>query len=247
MSEKREAEGLAAVIDRQTCEIERLRDLLKKQCLANAKAGMDISTVEADRDRLSLEIANQSNTIEAVRASAGRLAGVVDLESAIDSTVDYDCGKGDPFSRGYNAGWKNAMHSKYDEQQHMLRARVAELEAAPCEACERVTNEDAAIIEVIRAARTVQDFLWREVNDHVGAEEFRRMFRKRLSKLDAIDLDKPYWKVEFRKRLLQVSAIAVNAIHRLDTGYDFKNKGAPSNLPQYSSAVSGTPDESEER
>ena len=100
--------------------------------------------------------------------------------------------------------------------------------------------EEAAIAETIVAARVVQDFLWKEINVGQGAEEFRRMFRKRLSKLDAIDLDRPYWRIEFRKRLLQVAAIAVNVIGKLDSGYTFVDQGAPSSLPEHSEKTDET-------
>jgi hypothetical protein len=98
-------------------------------------------------------------------------------------------------------------------------------------------EEEKAIIEVIRAARTIQDFLWRDLHDNTGAEEFRRMFRKRVSKLDNISFDNPHWRVEFRKRLLQVAAIAVNAIGKLDRGHVFADKGVPSNLPEYATPL----------
>jgi hypothetical protein len=100
-----------------------------------------------------------------------------------------------------------------------------------------LSYEEEAIKEVLLAARKVQEFLWGDINKGIGGEEFRRMLRKRLAKLDEVDLGKPYWRVEFRKRLLQVAAIAVNAIGKLDGGYDFVHKGVPSNLPQHADKV----------
>lgn len=79
-----------------------------------------------------------------------------------------------------------------------------------------LTTEEQAIQETIVAARKIQDFLWSGINSGAGFEEFRRMLRKRLVKMEEISFDNPYWKTEARKRLLQVAAVAVQAIGRLD-------------------------------
>ena len=79
-----------------------------------------------------------------------------------------------------------------------------------------INKEDKIIRETIHAARAIQDFLWAGINDGAGFEEFRRMLRKRLVKMDQIKFDNPYWKTEARKRLLQLAAISVQAIGRLD-------------------------------
>lgn len=101
-----------------------------------------------------------------------------------------------------------------------------------------MNNEEKQIAEVIRAARTIQEFLWGKPDSKAGLEEFKRMFRKRVKKIDAINFDNPYWDVEMRKRLLQTAALAVKAIYRLDnndiTHAGAMSDGAPSNLPEYS-------------
>ena len=109
---------------------------------------------------------------------------------------------------------------------------------------ERMTSEEQNIAEVITAARTVQDFLWDGMNEQCGLEEFRRMFRKRVAKLEEIRMDNPHWRVELKKRLLQTAAIAVNLITRIDNGqvtHDGIHPSKPSNLPQFDRPISENP------
>lgn len=97
-------------------------------------------------------------------------------------------------------------------------------------------TEKETILEVIEAARTIQEFLWGEMNDGAGLEEFKRMFRKRLAKIDEITTDNPHWKIELKKRLLQTAAIAVNMITKLDNNelnFDGIHPTLPSNLSNY--------------
>ena len=98
-----------------------------------------------------------------------------------------------------------------------------------------IAKEDEAIRNVIQAARTIQEFLWSGINDGAGFEEFRRMLRKRLVKMDSIEFSNPYWKTEARKRLLQLAAISVQAIGRLD---DPGFRG--SNLHEYAEPIKET-------
>lgn len=95
-----------------------------------------------------------------------------------------------------------------------------------------LTTEEKAIRETIIAARKVQGSLWGDINNDVDFEEFRRMLRKRLIKMDEIKFSNPYWKTEARKRLLQVAAVAINAIGKID-GSGFQG----SNLPEYAESV----------
>lgn len=76
----------------------------------------------------------------------------------------------------------------------------------------RRDQEYAALLEVvdaIRAARTVQDFLWGEKDFSWGIEGWKRMFRKRVAKIDAVDGAAKHAAVELRKRLLQTAALSV--------------------------------------
>ena len=103
-----------------------------------------------------------------------------------------------------------------------------------------MNEEDKQIAEVIRAARTVQEFLWNDMKVGAGFEEFKRMYRKRVVKIDAIKMSNPHWKVELRKRLLQIAAISVNLIHKLDNGvyfYDGIHPDMETNLPEYTEEV----------
>lgn len=97
-------------------------------------------------------------------------------------------------------------------------------------------DEDRNIAEVIRAARVIQDFLWKEMSDDIGIEEFKRMFRKRVAKIDEIQMSNPHWRVEMRKRLLQTAAIAINMMTKLDNNtltHDGIHPYMPSNLPGF--------------
>ena len=54
---------------------------------------------------------------------------------------------------------------------------------------EKLTNEEEQIREVILAARTLEEYLWGEYNGEWNIEEWRRMFRKRIQKIDDIDVN----------------------------------------------------------
>lgn len=74
-------------------------------------------------------------------------------------------------------------------------------------------------MRALLAARTVQDFLWGPVpgsrpNENYGA--WVDVIEKRITKLRAIDFSNRVWRVEARKRLLQVAAVAVAMIEWID-------------------------------
>ena len=103
-----------------------------------------------------------------------------------------------------------------------------------------LTTEEVYIVDVIRAARKIQEFLWVDMNHESGLEEFRRMFRKRVAKIEAITMDNPHWRVELNKRLLQTAAICVNLMAKTATGrltHDGVHPTMPSNLPEYATQV----------
>jgi hypothetical protein len=96
------------------------------------------------------------------------------------------------------------------------------------------TEEERAIAGVITAARTIQEFLWGEQNARWDLEEWRRMFRKRVAKLEEVDPRNPHAAVEVKKRLLQAAALAVAMIGRIDReGMPPSSCDTPSNLPGY--------------
>jgi hypothetical protein len=106
-----------------------------------------------------------------------------------------------------------------------------------------MNDEEKYIIDVIKAARTVQEFLWVDMNNECGLEEFRRMFRKRVAKIDAISMDNPHWRVELNKRLLQTAAICVNLMTKTVAGlitHDGVHLTMPSNLPEYATRIDST-------
>lgn len=97
------------------------------------------------------------------------------------------------------------------------------------------TIEGQKLEEAILAARKIQVFLWGKANEGFGLEEWRRMFRKRVAKIDAIDASNPYATTELKKRLLQTAALAIALLAILEKGKLLERKGGEpiSNLPQY--------------
>jgi len=105
----------------------------------------------------------------------------------------------------------------------------------------RIKSEERILIEAIKAARVVQEYLWGASNRAWGIEEWLRMFRKRLAKLEEVKRDNPHAAVELRKRLLQTAALAIALMAIIEKkGVVWKaKKPIPSNLPQYKKPVKG--------
>ena len=106
---------------------------------------------------------------------------------------------------------------------------------------DNLTDEEQYILQVIQAARVIQEFLWADMNIESGLEEFRRMFRKRVAKIEEVTMDNPHWQVELHKRLLQTAAICVNLMAKTASGrltHDGIHPTMPSNLPEYTSRIS---------
>ena len=99
---------------------------------------------------------------------------------------------------------------------------------------EKFTVEEEQIKEVIISARILEEYLWGDYNGEWNIEEWRRMFRKRIQKIDDIDVNNPHAIIEMRKRLMQNAALSVALMKILDTkGIPVKECDIPSNLPQY--------------
>ena len=97
-----------------------------------------------------------------------------------------------------------------------------------------LSKEEENIFRAIESAREIQDFLWGDQNNQWDLEEWKRMFRKRVAKIDEIDEKNPHSKVELKKRLLQTAAVSINLLTRLDLDIMPKNKSEiPSNLEEY--------------
>lgn len=96
------------------------------------------------------------------------------------------------------------------------------------------SKEEKQIKEVIIASRRLEEYLWGEFNGQWNIEEWRRMFRKRIEKIDDIDVNNPHAIIEMRKRLMQNAALSVALMKILDTkGIPTNECKIPSNLPQY--------------
>ena len=99
---------------------------------------------------------------------------------------------------------------------------------------DRLTTEEQIILQAIKSARDVQEYLWGEFNDNIPLEEWRRMLRKRVVKVDELDETNPHFKIELRKRLMQTAAVCVSLLGRLEL-----NRFDPmvSNLPDYKTTL----------
>jgi hypothetical protein len=96
-----------------------------------------------------------------------------------------------------------------------------------------LSPEETEIRQALVSARTIQEFLWGELNGKWDLEEWRRMFRKRVAKIDEINPLNPHAKIELKKRLLQNAALSIAMLHLLNNGGLPESCKAPSNLPQY--------------
>ena len=96
------------------------------------------------------------------------------------------------------------------------------------------TDEEKQIYEVIVASRKLEEYLWGEYNGQWNIEEWRRMFRKRIQKIDDIDVNNPHAIIEMRKRLMQNAALSIALMKILDDrGIPLDKYDIPSNLEQY--------------
>lgn len=86
------------------------------------------------------------------------------------------------------------------------------------------SNEEIEMMDVIITARKLQTYLWGEHDNGWTLEEWKRMFRKRVKKIDDIDQKKPYYKVELRKRLLQQGALSIALLNSFEVLKDVSNQ-----------------------
>lgn len=117
---------------------------------------------------------------------------------------------------------------------------LAKREGARMKPWEPSKEEVEAVREAIAAARQVQTFLWGEANGSWGLEEWLRMFRKRVAKLEEVKRENPHASVELRKRLLQTAALSVALIGLIDRDgvpWEAAPDAPPTNLPGYDKMV----------
>lgn len=78
-----------------------------------------------------------------------------------------------------------------------------------------------------------------EYNSEWGIEEWKRIFKKRIVKIDDIDVNNPHALIELKKRVLQNTALGIALlaiIDKEDSINKFKRENdfnIPSNLPEY--------------
>ena len=108
-------------------------------------------------------------------------------------------------------------HSICKEQEHKMFSDLS--------------KEEQFIMESIVSARKIQTLLWGEANDSWRLEEWRRMFIKRVIKIDPKN---PHAIIELKKRLLQNAALSIALMGILHFGNPMDvNDDIPSNLPEY--------------
>jgi len=104
---------------------------------------------------------------------------------------------------------------------------------------EKITTEEKIIYDTIISARKIQQYLWGRCNSKWGILEWAKMFKKRIVKIDDIDINNPHAIIELKKRLLQNSALCVALLALIEKSeavkilQDDTNQNIPSNLPQY--------------
>jgi len=103
---------------------------------------------------------------------------------------------------------------------------------------EYLNEEEKYIHEALIASRKVQEFLWGDFNcSSANFEEFKRMYRKRLVKLDEINPQNPHALIEAKKRILQIAAISINFLCKIESNSLTNEPAKPSNLPQFSEKI----------
>lgn len=103
---------------------------------------------------------------------------------------------------------------------------------------EYLNQEEKFIHEALVASRKVQEFLWGDFNcSSANFEEFKRMYRKRLVKLEEIKPENPHALIEAKKRILQIAAISINFLHKIESESLISEPVLPSNLPQFSEKI----------
>jgi hypothetical protein len=95
--------------------------------------------------------------------------------------------------------------------------------------------EEQYLFEAVISARKVQEFLWGDFNEKWDLEEWKRMFKKRLVKVDDIDSSNPHAMIELRKRILQNTALGIALLYKIDNQQIQEECNIPSNLPEYAS------------
>lgn len=98
----------------------------------------------------------------------------------------------------------------------------------------KLTTDEKILFDVIISARKQEEFLWGEFNPQWNLEEWKRMFRKRICKIDNIDINNPHAKIELKKRLLQNAALSIALLSILQDGTTNEECSICSNLPEYS-------------
>lgn len=79
-------------------------------------------------------------------------------------------------------------------------------------------------VRVAIAARRVQDFLWNRPGERVYMNErfkwdsWMEQIEKRTQRLNRVDPSHMHWRVEAKKRLLQLSALSVAMMEAIDSG-----------------------------
>lgn len=95
------------------------------------------------------------------------------------------------------------------------------------------SKEELYLFDCVLSARKIQNYLWGEYNELWDLEEWKRMFQKRIVKINDIDARNPHSKIELKKRILQNTALGICMLEKIDSNKIQEKTEIPSNLPQY--------------
>lgn len=97
-----------------------------------------------------------------------------------------------------------------------------------------LSEEEQKILSIIKSAREIEDYLWGENNEKWNLREWILMLRKRIVKIENIDYNNPHAAIELRKRVMQMGAVSVAFLKKIDKdGIPPETCDIPSNLQEY--------------
>ena len=84
----------------------------------------------------------------------------------------------------------------------------------------RRLRQAVRFLRILLAARSIQDFLWNgapgQSQRPESFESYRDALDQRVARLYSLNSSNPSWRIEARKRLLQIATIAVALMEYLD-------------------------------
>lgn len=83
-----------------------------------------------------------------------------------------------------------------------------------------LTKDEQLILEAMFNGRRIQEYLWQELSlsmeERYDPAQWKKVFQKRIDKIEQLDMSNPMAKVELRKRILQQATLSIIALKVLD-------------------------------